>query len=357
MARLQREIVISAAVKHDHLVRILDGGLHDGLPWTAMVLIAGDELAARLQIHDEDTFAMVLVQVASALEALHSAGSGDGAQQTNFVHRDVKPKNIMITGSGRGVCGVLVDLGTAKALDDSKTKNLGTSPWMAPSRFGLNDERRRDTRIGLSAQEDVYALAAVGWAMLTGTPPFSKEAEEEELTFVRRVARSPRPGLPTHASEWAHRYVDRVHQSLDPTRPSRRGSAQDLAQAVAGIAWQGQAPPSIRQLLHLSEVPAEPDKGYVSIDRAARSGAGGRSTLRRRPFGLSVCAPAAPRRRRSRGRRAANRRQEEQPAGDRPDRRGASHGRTRRRRPGSLAAGTRAGQRPGRHPLGPGASR
>lgn len=155
-ARLERELVISAAVRHEHLAGVLDGGHDNGVLWAAMERIEGDTLARQVPVAEEDTFVTVVVQLAGALEALHNAGAGSGRVEHAIVHRDVKPANVMLIGRGLGARSVLIDLGSVKILDGSETRGIGTMEWVAPSRLGFLDasERRGGDR-ALSEADDV----------------------------------------------------------------------------------------------------------------------------------------------------------------------------------------------------------
>jgi Serine/threonine protein kinase len=95
------------------------------------------------------------------------------------VHRDIKPANLMLCRRG-GVSDVVkvLDFGLVKAVDAQKQATLtaanvvmGTPNFMAPESF------ERPEAVG--PQSDLYAVAAVGYFLLTGTPPFSGQSAIE----------------------------------------------------------------------------------------------------------------------------------------------------------------------------------
>ena len=119
----------------------------------------------------------ILVRAAGALQVLHGAG---------FVHRDIKPKNILLTPSGEPV---ILDLETARPVktgDD--THRLGTAGFAAPEQFvGKSDPR-----------SDVYALGVTLCVMLTGRHPSEAMPRGRAGRIVRKAT----------ATDPADRYAD-----------------------------------------------------------------------------------------------------------------------------------------------------
>jgi serine/threonine-protein kinase len=103
----------------------------------------------------------IVSQAARALDSAHADG---------LIHRDVKPSNILVTGTGDDEFVYLVDFGIARSTTDTSGPALtqtgaalGSFDYMAPERFL---ERPADKRV------DVYALACVLFEILTGRRPF-----------------------------------------------------------------------------------------------------------------------------------------------------------------------------------------
>jgi serine/threonine-protein kinase len=159
--RFERESRMAAAIDHPNVIPVYGAGEEDGRLYLVMRWVAGTDLHRLLR--DEGRLervraARIVEQVAGALDAAHKAG---------LVHRDVKPANVLLSGEH----AYLADFGLTRLAgsDDHVTTAghfFGTVDYMAPEQFhsGPSD-----------ARTDVYALACVLYAALTGAPPFPRE--------------------------------------------------------------------------------------------------------------------------------------------------------------------------------------
>jgi serine/threonine-protein kinase len=163
--RFAREIRITASLEHPSILPVLDSGESDGLPFYVMPFVDGETLAQRIRRDDQLPLEEALdisCQVAEALGAAHAHG---------FVHRDVKPSNILLARSESGIRRVLLaDFGIARAIDvltDEKLTEsgvaLGTAAYMSP-------EQSAGSRV--DGRSDIYSLGCVLFEMLAGGPPF-----------------------------------------------------------------------------------------------------------------------------------------------------------------------------------------
>ena len=164
-ARFKREIQSLVKLSHPHIVNVMDVGEHDELPFMVMEYLSGGSLEDRQRPCTPREVAGWLVDVADALDFMHSEG---------LVHRDIKPGNILFNSSGRAYLG---DFGISKVVFESDGAELsgltgtgtliGTAEYMPPeillpSRYGEVSDGRSDQ----------YALAVTVYEMLSGRPPF-----------------------------------------------------------------------------------------------------------------------------------------------------------------------------------------
>lgn len=159
--RFHREVRAMAKLQHPHIVRSLAAGEDHGYVYLAMELVDGGSVGSWLTKRRRFAVgeaALVARQCGLALRYAH---------EQNFVHRDVKPDNLLVTTDG---VVKLADLGLAKATDDSDVGltntgvGIGTPRYAAPEQ--IHDAKHADARC------DLYSLGCVFYHALTGKPPF-----------------------------------------------------------------------------------------------------------------------------------------------------------------------------------------
>jgi serine/threonine-protein kinase len=167
--RFRREARAAAALAHPNAVTIYDFVEEAGQYFLVMEYIQGPTLkqlvGQRRQLQAREAIE-IAAQVCSVLQVAHARG---------FIHRDIKPQNIMLTSSGGPLKGVvdrnvlvkLTDFGIVRVAEDAGLTNsgivLGTADYLSP------EQARGET---LTASSDLYSLGVVMFEMLTGRPPF-----------------------------------------------------------------------------------------------------------------------------------------------------------------------------------------
>lgn len=209
---IHREAGSIAALDHPHVVRVYESGATKGLRFLAMELIDGGTLQDRLHLADltVERAMRILTEIASALDAAHLAG---------FVHRDVKPSNILIDRSG---ISYLADFGLAQSRDDAVLADVfvGTAAYAAPEQF------RGDP---VTSACDTYALAAILYECLTGHPPFEQPTLAE--TVFATLTESP-PLIPTKDGLGGQALDEVLRQGLAKRPDDRFQTAPDLMDAA-----------------------------------------------------------------------------------------------------------------------------
>ncbi|HUR55483.1 MAG TPA: serine/threonine-protein kinase, partial [Gemmataceae bacterium] len=165
--------------------------------------------------------------VANLLEGLHHVHAG------GFIHRDVKPENVMIVGPHPTEEGVdyeqtaakLLDLGAAKpvgAETDNITRQgifIGTPEYAPPEQWNQTDS--------LSPASDVYALGGTLFYALTGRSPYQK-AVRDALAYLTSHMNDPVPNIREHNAT-VPAEVNDVFRKMMAKEPAERGGTLELA--------------------------------------------------------------------------------------------------------------------------------
>ena len=159
--RFYKEGQAAGKLNHNNIVQAFDVGEAGGYHYFVMEYVEGktlyEDLAAG-KVFDEDEALDIIIQVARALNHAHSCG---------LIHRDVKPKNIMINTAG---VVKLADMGLARETTDIEAaqteagKAYGTPYYIAPEQIR--------GKIDIDGRADIYGLGATLYHILTGRVPF-----------------------------------------------------------------------------------------------------------------------------------------------------------------------------------------
>jgi serine/threonine protein kinase len=217
--RFRIEARTVASLDHSGIAAVHDYGEDDGpsgrrTAYLVMELVRGEPLSsmiARGPLPTDQTL-RILEQAARALQAAHERG---------YVHRDVKPGNILIRNDGKVK---LTDFGIAKAANAVPVTRsgmvMGTAHYIAP-------EQASGAEAGPAG--DVYSLGIVGYECLAGHRPFRAESA---VAVAMMQVREPPPPLPDTVPAHARELIDAVLVK-DPTR--RYGTGGELARAIAAV--------------------------------------------------------------------------------------------------------------------------
>jgi len=218
--RFRREAVAVARLNHPNIVAVHDVFEHDGRQAVVMQLVDGRSLRQLLDTQRRmgpELTIHIGAAVASALDEAHRAG---------FVHRDVKPGNIMLTSDGRVL---LTDFGIAKGLDTVSDDLTSDNVMMGTAKY-LSPEQVRGKR--LDGRADLYSLGLVLYECLAGRVPFQGESDAD--TALARLQRDPtdlgrlRPTLPPGL-------VDLIHLTLSRNPEHRPATGADLRSRLMAV--------------------------------------------------------------------------------------------------------------------------
>ena len=273
-----------ARLDHPGIVRVHDVGEERGLPFYSMELIAGQDLAriidaseageGLLASQSNDEIERIVAELVSDI-----ADALSHAHQRDIVHRDVKPRNIIIDAAGKPR---LVDFGIARDLSYGTVTRtadvLGSPHYMSPEQARVAD------RAGIDQRTDVYSLGIVLYELLTRVRPFDGDTVDQILDNIRYRRYTKISILaPQVAPDLIRICEAAMAERPDDRYPSAAAFAQDLQRFLSGIPA---VPPSVprvekarrhlsrRRFVYLSALASTSlgATGYLAIRAMRRAG-------------------------------------------------------------------------------------
>lgn len=286
-----KEVRAVAGLAHPGIVMVLDHGVVEpdgeavrsgrfvpGTPYLVMELVRGTSLHSYVGRIAWPAAQQVLLQVLDALAHSHARG---------VIHCDIKPGNVLLRrelsfdvdapGYRGPVDALLTDFGLAQAVALAELSDdvvAGTPSYMAP-------EQLRGALRDLGPWTDLYALGCLAWAVLTGSPPFGRDADYAAIRAAHLEAEPPAflplVPVPEGLEAWlrrllAKRPADRFTRAADAAAGlvnlgmdlqdswrdllARRGGAAEI-EATDASTWRRAVPPSFSfRALHAFDVEA-----------------------------------------------------------------------------------------------------
>lgn len=240
VARFEQELTALRALAFPSIVPIVDLGEFEGIPYAVMPYLAGGSLKQRRSQRPDKTHAPEepsslwrwLPAVAQAIDFVHASG---------YVHRDVKPDNILFDGHGKPYLG---DFGVAKAVFHAEEAGatrgltgtgfaLGTPEYMAPELI---------SGVKPAPPIDQYALAVMTYELLSGRKPFDGPTPAA-IMIAHATGQAPPlaslcPGVPNSAAAAVERGMQR--------EPGRR--FETCAAFAAAVLADIASPPDVEKM-------------------------------------------------------------------------------------------------------------
>ena len=250
----------AAKLNHPNIVQAIDVGEAGGFHYFVMEFIEGHDLWDELQANGphardftERDALDVIIQIARALEHAHSHG---------LIHRDVKPKNIMLTMEGATPVAKLADMGLARSTEDVDSakaeagRAYGTPYYISPEQI------RGEVDIDFRA--DIYSLGATFYHVVTGRVPFDAETP---VAVMRKHLSEPLVP-PDHINTALSAGVGEVIEvMMAKDRCARYSSTSDLLLDLEAIA-EGRPPMQARKQIDAGVLSglADADTGAAAED-------------------------------------------------------------------------------------------
>jgi len=201
--RFLREIGIAARLSHPHIVPLIDSGEANGILYYVSPYVSGGSLRDRLNAEKK-------LPLGETLRIAAEVGAGlDYAHRNGFVHRDVKPENILFADGHAQLADFGIAHATDRSIGEPLTKSgmtLGTPEYMSPEQASGSEH--------IGSPADIYALGCVIYEMLCGQPPFTGPTAlsvmARQVTEKPRPLRSLRPDVPQSVEQATMRSLAKV---------------------------------------------------------------------------------------------------------------------------------------------------
>jgi eukaryotic-like serine/threonine-protein kinase len=237
--RFYREGKAAAKLNHANIVQAIDVGESDGYHYFIMEYVDGYTIHDKLtnnRRYSEKEALDIIIQIADALVHAHARG---------LIHRDVKPKNIMITKDN---VAKLADMGLAREVSDTRLaqseagRAYGTPYYISPEQI------RGEVEIDLRA--DIYSLGATFYHMVVGRVPF--DAANPTAVMLKHLREQLTP--PDHLNpELSIGCAEIIEAMMAKDRNDRYQTTQVLLEDLMALK-QGRPPIHARKLFDMSQL-------------------------------------------------------------------------------------------------------
>jgi serine/threonine-protein kinase len=224
--RFRREARMVAGLLHQNIVTVIDRGEADGCPFIVFEFVAGENLKQLVNREGPlpvERAVELAMQIARGLAFAHANG---------YIHRDVKPQNVLLNGDGEAK---VTDFGIARSIDvkHGVTQTgtvLGTSDYIAP-------EQAQGQRV--DEHSDVYSLGIVLYELLTAELPFSGD---NFVAVAMKHINEPAPRVSERRSDVPPRLDAAVARALAKDPADRFPTMADFCRELESCLVELQSP-------------------------------------------------------------------------------------------------------------------
>lgn len=229
LKRFKTEAMAAGSLSHPNIIQVIMIGEQEGFEYIAQEYVPGMNLREFLSRKGPPELALavrIIKQVASALQAAHSAG---------IVHRDIKPENIMITRKGEVK---VADFGLAQLTQGGERVNLTQEGVTMGTPLYMSPEQVNGSKVDL--RTDIYSLGVTCYHMLSGAPPF--RGETAISIAVQHLKQEPEP-LEKIRGDLPPLLCRMVHKMMAKDPDKRYQTAQAILKDLKRVTGtEGEAP-------------------------------------------------------------------------------------------------------------------
>jgi eukaryotic-like serine/threonine-protein kinase len=278
IARFEREVQLTCQLNHPNTIAIYDyGRTPQGIFYYAMEYLDGINLDTFVHRHGplpEGRVVHILKQICGSLAEAHTIG---------LVHRDIKPANIILCRrGGESDVAKVLDFGLVKAIDSDKEASLTSAGTVVGTPHYISPEAVDSAASIVDHRSDLYAVAAVGYFLVTGKPPFDGQSIVEIcMHHIRTPPQSPSERL---GRKMAADFEAVLLKGLEKRPLDRFQNAREFADALSHCAaaadwthreadaWWHSLANAQRQTAHASHPAIPQPAGTIALNTISISG-------------------------------------------------------------------------------------
>lgn len=220
-----REMKVTSELIHPNIVRLYDHGEHRGRFWFAMEFVEGVDIQKLLMWKGLLEFNLAGRIIAQVLDGL------DYAHEKGFVHRDIKPPNILLSGEEKDMVAKLSDFGLAKnyrgagGSDISRIGEIkGSVPFMPPEQI-LNCKYVKQSC-------DIYAIGATLYFMVTAQYVHNFSRKKDPFLII--IEDKPVPVIDRNKNI-PHKLAEVIDKAISKNPNDRFSSAKEMKEAIESV--------------------------------------------------------------------------------------------------------------------------
>jgi len=226
LKRFLREIEVAASLCHEHIVRYIEHGTHNGIVYLVTEYVGGMDASKLAKHHggklNYKEVVKIIEQTLSALDFAHGRG---------FVHRDIKEQNILVDGEFPDYHAKLTDFGLSKSYKQTGMSGVtmvgdvaGTIAYMPP-------EQVRDFK-EVRPPSDIYAVGMTAYSLLTGAHALDIGANAGIAETVKAIFEKPIIPISARVPQVPVKVAAVLETALAKHADNRWRSASDMREAL-----------------------------------------------------------------------------------------------------------------------------